>query len=229
MMSINEKLNLLKNLVVLLADDDELILNSTSPVFERFFNKTFLAKDGKEAIEIFNNNCIDICFLDIKMPFFSGIDIAKYLKSKNSKIPIVILTNHREPNELIEIINLNITLFLLKPLNYDKLQQAFLVCVDKLMESNLLKQKINECLEYDFLSKKILRNGEEINLSKKEIDLFELLLKNRGKLITNECINDVIWDNEMTTQALRNMILRLRQKIGDKVIVNVQSLGYIIP
>jgi DNA-binding response OmpR family regulator len=228
-MSENEKLKLLENLVVLLADDDEIILSSTSLIFNRFFKKVFLAKDGKEAIEIFNKNSIDICFLDIKMPFFNGIEVAKYIRAKNTKMPIVILTNNKEPDELIEIINLNITLFLLKPLNYDKLQKAFLVCVDKLLEYNILRQKLGECLEYDFISKKILKNGQEINLSKKEIDLLELLLKNRGKLVTESCINEAIWNNEMTTQALRNTVLRLRQKVGVKIVSNVQSLGYIIP
>lgn len=219
-------MKLLKNLTLLFADDDDVIVEALSTVLKRIFHTVFFAKNGEEAIKIFKNEKIDICFLDVKMPFLNGIEAAKKIRNQDKKMPIVILTNSKEPDELIEIINLNILLFIDKPLNYDKLQNALLLCVENLQENNRIKNKLYENIEYDFLTKKIFKDNNEISLTKTEADLLEVLIKERGKIVTTETLNSKVWNHEMTTQALRNTIMRLRKKIDSRCIKNVHNMGY---
>lgn len=98
----------LKKLNILYVDDDEVLCSSTKNILSPLFNNVFIAENGEEAIEIFDNQKIHIVMMDVKMHNLSGIDVAKYMRDKDKNIPIFLVSSYTDVNELIEAIKLDL-------------------------------------------------------------------------------------------------------------------------
>jgi DNA-binding response OmpR family regulator len=221
---------ILKNLNVLYAEDDEAIRTNTTKTLEIFFKNVFTASDGVEALEIYNNETVHILFLDYVMPCIDGYALAKEIRQSNPNIPIIICSGFSDKEKLHNAIELGVVRYIEKPLKYDELISSFESCIDTLKRENLLKIKITSTLVYDYINKVIEKNDETITLSKKEIKLLELFIKEKSKLVSKEMIIDEVFENEdVEPNTVRNLVYRLRKIIdNDKVIASVKDFGYML-
>lgn len=216
-----------KNLSVLYAEDDADLRVITEETLRLVVGNVYAVSDGEEALKIYENNRIDIIILDIYMGQFSGIDVAKTIRTHNSKIPIVIVSGSVETSDLLEACKLNLIEYIRKPIEFNALIQVLYLAVDRLKSQGLLMAKINDDIMYDFFSKSFLHtNGEITVLTKNEIHAMELLIHNRAQVIPYEVFSNTLED-DMSDGALKNLILRLRKKMGDDSnLKNLSKIGY---
>ncbi|MFZ2890615.1 response regulator transcription factor [Sulfuricurvum sp.] len=216
-----------KNLSILYAEDDTDLRFITEETLRLVVGKVYAVSNGEEAIKIYENNRIDMVILDIYMGKFSGIDVAKAIRIHNDKIPIVIVSGSVETSDLLEACKLNLIEYIRKPIEFNVLIKVLYQAVDRLKAQGLLMAKINDELTYDFFSKSFLHtNGETTVLTKNEIHAMELLIQNRGQIIPYETFSNTLED-EMSDGALKNLILRLRKKMGDDSnLRNLSKIGY---
>jgi DNA-binding response OmpR family regulator len=113
--------NQLKDNRILLVEDEDTLaigleynLRDEGYIIER-------AKDGKEAIELFNNNMYDLIILDIMLPYYNGFEIAKHIRSKSPQLPILILTARTSIEDKISGLELGADDYLTKPFNLQEL------------------------------------------------------------------------------------------------------------
>ena len=220
--------NVFKSLNILYAEDDIVIQESITRILNIFFNKVFVANDGSEALEIYQNNKIDVLILDYVMPNLDGYQTAKIIRDLNKKIPIIIVSAYTDKEKLLNAIELNLIKYLEKPILYDNLIKVFNGVIKSLEENNLLLTKLCEGVYYSFISKNIINKNEEITLSKNEVLFLELLLNKPNQLIFKETIEDCVFKENVEENTLRNMVYRLRKKIGKDIIVTIKDLGYLI-
>ncbi len=220
--------NVFKSLNILYAEDDIVIQESITRILNIFFNKVFVANDGSEALEIYQNNKIDVLILDYVMPNLDGYQTAKIIRDLNKKIPIIIVSAYTDKEKLLNAIELNLIKYLEKPILYDNLIKVFNGVIKSLEENNLLLTKLYEGVYYSFISKNIINKNEEITLSKNEVLFLELLLNKPNQLIFKETIEDCVFKENVEENTLRNMVYRLRKKIGKDIIVTIKDLGYLI-
>lgn len=220
--------NVFKSLNILYAEDDIVIQESITRILNIFFNKVFVANDGSEALEIYQNNKIDVLILDYVMPNLDGYQTAKIIRDLNKKIPIILVSAYTDKEKLLNAIELNLIKYLEKPILYDNLIQVFYGVIKSLEENNLLLTKLYEGVYYSFISKNIINKNEEITLSKNEVLFLELLLNKPNQLIFKETIEDCVFKENVEENTLRNMVYRLRKKIGKDIIVTIKDLGYLI-
>lgn len=222
-------LDLLKNLNILYAEDDLEIRDSLYKTLSMLSNHVFLAKDGTEALTIFQKETVHIVILDYVMPLMNGYEVAKELRRENKHIPIIICSGYSDKEKLLNAIELNLIKYLEKPLSYDKLAQALTGAIKSLEYNNKLKVILSENIKYDYINKEILdTNGRIFQLTKHEVDFLELLLKKRSSLFTKDVVQDVVFGKNVESNTIRNMVYRLRKKIGEDIIVTVKDLGYLI-
>ncbi|MDD5716889.1 MAG: response regulator [Sulfuricurvum sp.] len=216
-----------KNLSVLYAEDDDQLRTITEETLRLVVGSVYAVADGKEALEIYETHRIDIVILDIHMGECSGIDVAKNIRIQNDKIPIVIVSGSVETSDLLEACKLNLIEYIHKPIEFNALIKVLYLAVDRLNAQGLLMAKINDTIAYDFFSKSFVHeNGESTVLTKNEIHAMELLIRNRGQIITYEAFSNTL-DDDMSDGALKNLILRLRKKIGDdSSLRNHAKIGY---
>jgi DNA-binding response OmpR family regulator len=115
--------------------------------------------------------------------------------------------------------------YIQKPFTFSILTQTLLECLAKLQANGSLLAKINNNLFYNQFSKELIKDTIPINLSKNEIEIFELLLAKGNQIVTYEMLINYL-GGEISDNALKNIILRLRKKIGDDTIRNLSKVGY---
>ena len=216
----------LKLLNVLYADDDEYLRLSTEKTLNLIVNKVIAVSNGLEALEKFRNERLDIIILDVRMGELSGIDVAQEIRKSNKEIPIIIISSYTDTEDLLSACRLKLIDYLCKPVEFKQLTDALFSALVHLKEKGLLVRKILDNVSYNYLSKCLVKNETITPLTKNEILVFELLLSQRGKLITYETFFNVL-EEEMSDGALKNLMLRLRKKIGeDRSIRNLSKIGY---
>ena len=221
------KFNEFKNLSVLYAEDNTMLREITEKTLQLVVGKVHSVADGLEALNIYKNNPIDIVILDIHMGDFSGIEVAKKIREENDKIPIVIVSGSIATEDLLAACKLNLVDYIHKPIEFNALVKVLYSAVDRLQSHGLLLAKINDSVSYDYFAKAFISsNGAKISLTKNEIHAMELLLSNRGQIIPYEIFSQVL-DEVMSDGALKNLILRLRKKMGDDTnLRNLAKIGY---
>jgi DNA-binding response OmpR family regulator len=225
-MTDKSKLEYLKTLTVLYADDDEVLLEYTRIILDAFFGQVVTARDGLEALEKYEKNEINIVILDNKMPHLGGLEVATKIRENDKSTPIFFATNHKDTEDLLLAVKLNLVDYLLKPVSLDTLQTTLFACIDRLDSGGGLRTKITKNIFYDNLSKCIIKDGTKISLTKKEYGFIEFLLLKKGAIATLLELEEIVWHGNMSMDTLRNLVSRLRQKIGEDIIVNIHNIGY---
>lgn len=216
-----------KNLSVLYAEDDNTLRVITEKTLQLIVGKVYAVADGLEALDAYKSNPIDIVILDIHMGSISGIEVAKKIREYNDKVPIVIVSGSIETEDLLAACKLNLIDYIHKPIEFNALIKVLYSAVDRLKSHGLLIAKINASVSYDYFAKVFIHTGNVTTaLTKNEIFAIELLLSYRGQIVTYEMFSQAL-DEEMTDGALKNLILRLRKKMGDdSQLRNLAKIGY---
>lgn len=224
-----EHKTILKNSSILLVEDENRVRESFKRVLELYVNIVFEARDGIEGLGMFEDRKIDIIFSDVKMPKLNGIDFVKEIRKIDKKVPIVITSAYGDRDYLLESIKLLLVEYLIKPVKEDDLLRVLDSCANVLIKNHNDKIKLSKKSMYDFSNKTFIYNLKDIHLTSKEVKLIELLLLNRGNLVTKAHIeNELYIYNEAPPSALKNLVFKLRKKMVDDIIKTVGQHGYMI-
>lgn len=111
----------LREISILLAEDDTSIRTHISRMLSPVCRELFTAANGRDALELFRTKMPDLVITDISMPIMSGLELARQIKLERSSVPIIIISSHADSEYLIQAINLHLEGYLIKPLNVQKL------------------------------------------------------------------------------------------------------------
>lgn len=219
---------ILKSLTLLYAEDNDKIRETTLRTLEIFFKKVYTARNGVEALNIYNKTTINVLLLDYIMPDIDGYELAMEIRKTNESIPIIICSGYTDKDKLLNAIKIGAINYIEKPLKFNDLRNAMDRVVEILKKENLLKIDILENLSYNYINKLLIKDNIEIPLSKKEISLIEYLLNKRSYLSTlDELINE-IFQEQTNVNNLRNIIYRLKKKVDSNFIITIKDLRYMI-
>jgi two-component system, NtrC family, sensor kinase len=134
--------NILKNITVLYAEDEFVIQEGITETLNLFEINVICAKNGQEGLSIFKSSDkkIDLILTDIKMPKLDGIGMIEKIREIDKDIPVIITTAHQETTFLMESIELNISAYILKPIDIYKLEASLI----KAIESKVLREELIE-------------------------------------------------------------------------------------
>jgi len=225
MQNVNE---LLKSLNILYAEDDDTTRINTAKTLDLFCNNVFQANNGAKALEIFQKESINIIVLDYVMPSIDGYNVAKEIRKIDKDVPIFITSSYTEKDKLLSMIGLNIIGYLEKPIEFNALIQTLGKCVDMLVENGRIKSSLDEGIEYDYINKSLIIADMILELTKNEYQFIEILLKHKPSVALKENIEDEIFDGSVELNTLRNLVYRLRKKIGKDIIITVKDIGYML-
>lgn len=221
----------LRTLDIAYVDDDVEISKKVYDLLKYFFRNVFIFNSPKDFLESIKTRNYDILISDICMPDYSGIELVKIVRITNKKIPIILMTSFMSERNLFESANLNIQSYIIKPLNIEKLSDAFDNIFYFLDITNNLNYSINGFL-FDINTLQLGKDGKDIFLNKKEKFLLKLFISNIGKPISYEEIENKIWlidDEVMSQNALRTVIKTLRKKLDNTTLIrNLSGCGYIL-
>ncbi|MDD3054949.1 MAG: response regulator transcription factor [Aliarcobacter sp.] len=232
-----------KEISILFVEDDKGISKKMEILLYEIFSKIEVAFDGNEALEKYynfykaNNEYPDLIITDIRMPNMDGIELIKHIYKENAHQKIIVLSAHNESEYLIELVNLGIYRFILKPMDYNnffeiifKVSKEIYMEKHKVLDNKEIFIKLNCDLIWNKELKQLYLNDKLLKLTKKEFLLIELLLRIPEKIFVNEEIISYIWKEEFNENPdisnLKNLISRLRSKIPALKIDNIYGFGY---
>lgn len=218
-------MNTLKDFTVLFLEDNKVFAEHTIYFLELYVKKVIHCTNMKDAFEIFQTKEIDIIISDLKVEDGIALSLIENIRNLDKKVPIVVLSAHKDEEFLLKAIPLGLTSYEIKPINFKKFKEVLHRCTFALTSQNVVTIKDEYAYHYD--KKIVFRDNIEIVLSKKEALFVELLIKNKNGITTKEDINSHIWEDEfMSESALKNFLLRVRKKLGKDFFYTVQNIGY---
>jgi len=214
---------------ILLAEDDQSVSESFKRVLLLFVSHVYCARDGEEALSIYKKHNPDIIITDIKMPNMNGLEFIKKIRENDHDTPIIVTSAYTDQDFLLESIKLSLVEYVVKPIKESDLDRLLKECAKVLEEKSKTIIELNSICTYDFNNKILTCKDKKIVLTHKEVEFFEILLAHRGSLVTKQDIEDKLYIyEEAPPSALKNLVFKLRKKIGDNIVKTVNKLGYII-
>jgi len=220
---------ILKSASVLLIEDNLDLRAKFVEHLNYYVGKVVEASNGLEALKLYEDIQPSFIITDIEMPEMDGLEFINIIRNKNTQIPILITTAYSSKEYLLSAIKLQLIEYLVKPVQLDLFFQALENIATILEKTKLCLPVYLENSIYDPLKKTFIKDGIEILLTKSEIKLIEILILNKGNLVTKNMIETKMYIfKEMSETALKNVVFKLRKKIGNDIIKTVEKLGYII-
>ena len=218
---------ILKQLDVLFISEVDSSYKKIENILRLFFKEVLNTNSLVYANEIYEKSFPSILIIDINLKESSGLTFIKNLRKKNKSMPIIIITENKEIDILIEAIKLNLIDYLLKPVDINKLIHALNLSAKNILNSGEIKTIIKNDIIYNYVDKSITIFDKKQSLTKNESRLLELFLINKNKFVKNEDIIKQIWsDKEVSSSAFKSLINRLSNKIGKDTISNSFGIGY---
>lgn len=226
----------MKKTTILIADDEADIREIVRIYLENEGYEILEAKDGKEALNLLTSNEIDLAIIDVMMPCLDGIRLCMEIR-KQYNLPVLMLSAKNQDIDKVMGLTAGADDYLGKPFNPVELLARVKAQLRRYHELNPLYLKNGE-LNYHELTlnleeHKVLKNNQEILLTKIEFSILELLWKNKGVVFSTDRIYDRIWGGEDydTDNIVMVHIKNLRAKIEDNTrqpqyIKTVWGIGY---
>jgi len=209
-----------KKPTLLYAEDDRESQENYAFILQEYFSEIYLASNGKEAFDLFNEHQPDMLLLDISMPLINGLDLVSIIRKEHPTIPIVMLTAHSDRERLLKAVSLKLDGYLLKPVDITQLKETL---------QSLIKEIRNEevvCLINDLVwdGHNLYYQDKVIKLTKKERLLLQLLCKYPGQYVSHDELIIHIWNDEMPdfghNKKLVQLIYRLNKKLAETLSCN---------
>lgn len=216
---------------VLLAEDEPNLGEIVKESLETRDFEVYLAKDGKEASEVFEKQQPDILVLDVMMPKKDGFTLAKEIRKVNSQIPIIFLTAKSQTKDVIDGFEHGGNDYLKKPFSMEEL----IVRIKSLLKRIEVKHDIENLIIGDYIfnyTKQILiYNNQSELLTHKESELLYHLFLKKNELLDRTLILKKLWGNDdfFSTRSMDVFISKLRKKLqkdNSIQIINVRGFGY---
>lgn len=216
---------------ILLVDDEEKITEVVKAYLDKEGYNTNVAHDGKQAIDLFNDNEFDLVILDRMLPDISGEEICEKIR-ETSLVHIIMLTAKTDDEDKIDGFNLGCDDYVCKPFNVKELILR-IKAVFRKMEKNEDILKVKDEIEVNTLSHEVKIRGEIVYLTNTEYKILLLLVQNPKKIFTREELLELVMDDyyEKIDRIIDAHIKNLRQKIEidtkkAKIIQTVYGVGY---
>lgn len=229
-----------ERLRVLLAEDDRAVRESLARAMTLEGYEVSAVNDGAAALQHLREDSVDappdIIILDVSMPAVDGLTVCRVLRSEGVRIPILMLTARTEPSDRIAGLDAGADDYVLKPFDLGELFARLRALVRRLVvdanEHSEVKSLVLDDLVMDPAGRRVRRGSRELELSKTEFDLLELLIRNTGIVLDHSTIYERIWKYDFgpDSKNLAVYIGYLRRKTeeegGSRLIHTVRGVGY---
>jgi len=218
----------LKPLTLLYVEDEPLIRKNAVEYLSRYCNKVLEAKDGIEALEMYDKHKPDLIISDINMPKLNGLDFASRIRETDKNTPIILATAHTETEYLLKAVELQLIKYIVKPITSAKLEEALALACEALDNDSYVDCiHLDTQTSYNTFNQTLSKNNALIKLTHNELLFFDFIIKNRQRAITYKEIESLIWAYEgMSMDALRSLVRGLRKKLGGDFVENISGIGY---
>ncbi|MDA0370259.1 MAG: response regulator transcription factor [Actinomycetota bacterium] len=220
---------------ILVVDDDTSIRESLVRALRLEGYEVSAAADGAKGLDAVKNEQPDAIVLDVMMPSVDGLTVCRVLRSEKNRVPILMLTARTETSDRVAGLDAGADDYLPKPFALEELLarlRALLRRADFAADEHGDDVLVLDTLRIDVGARRVWRSNIEIELSKTEFELLELLVRNAGIVLEHSTIYDRIWGYDFgpDSKNLAVYIGYIRRKIDldgeTRLVHTVRGIGY---
>ena len=219
---------------VLIAEDDKGVRESLARVLSFEGYDVLSTSDGAEALEAIAASTPDVLVLDVNMPYVDGLTVCRRVRAQRLPVPILVLTACHEVSDRVAGLDAGADDYLVKPFALDELLARLRALLRRTSAAENDQVVRVADLTLDPARRKVQRGAREVELTKTEFDLLDVLMTNAGLVLSRDTLYEKIWgfDFETSSKTLDVYIGYLRRKVEiddeSKLIHTVRGVGYVI-
>ena len=219
---------------ILLIEDD---LKLASFILKGFKEAGFAVDhcaDGEDGLHMASNEPYDAAIVDIMLPKLDGFSLIDQLRRRKKTTPVIILSAKRSVDDRIKGLQTGSDDYLVKPFSFAELLARVQALIRRASGAAEPSSLVVGDLSMDLLTRKVIREGEKIDLPPLEFSLLEYLMRNAGNVVSKTMIMEHVWDYNFDpqTNVVEVRICKLRDKIDNdfekKMIHTVYGAGYVL-
>lgn len=220
---------------ILVVEDRDTAMHQLKKSLEGNGYEVFIARNGKEALDIVAQTRVDLVLLDLGLPDINGFYICKKLREDNPVLPIIILSVKADESDKVRALKLCADDYVSKPYYTDELLARIdvqFLHAERMRSGTERKTYSIGPLEVNITQRRVKVHNQEIELTYTEFELLKILLMHYGKIVTYDFILSKVWDDDDTSERklIHVFINHLRNKIETpaqcRFIFNEAKVGY---
>ena len=218
---------------ILIIEDEKKVASFIKKGLEEEYYATDIASDGKEGLNLAENEDYDLIIMDIMLPFIDGMTLTRELRKRKIPTPILMLTIRDSTDSKIEGLDAGADDYLTKPFAFEELLARIRALLRRNEKAKVSTLKVKG-ITLDLISHRVIKDGIEIILTQKEFSILEYLLRNKNKVVSRTKLVEHVYDYHFDTETniIDVFINKLRTKIepgsATPLIHTIRGVGYII-
>jgi len=220
---------------VLIVEDERKLAQVLSSALEAEHYDVVVAATGEDGFYRANAELFDLVVLDLMLPGRSGLEILQTLRQRHVDAPVLILTARDGVDDRVLGLDLGADDYLVKPFALPELLARIRALLRRGRPSEVLRLKVAD-LELDLVSRRVVRGDRLVDLTGREFELLEYLVRHQGHLVSREMLARDVWKEPRRATPLDNVIdvqmARLRRKVDSdgalRLIHTVRGVGFVV-
>ncbi len=220
---------------VLVVEDERKLAQILAVALQAEHYDVVIARTGENGFYRANAEVFDLVVLDLMLPGRSGLEILQTLRQRHIETPVMILTARDGVDDRVLGLDLGADDYLVKPFALPELLARIRALLRRGRPSEVFRLKAGD-LELDLVTRRALRGERLLDLTVREFELLEYLLRHQGHLVSREMLAREVWKEPRRATPLDNVIdvqmTRLRKKVdtdaGERLIHTVRGVGFVL-
>ena len=212
---------------VLLVEDDELIANGVREALRRRAYQVDWINNGRDALNAALDNPFDLIILDLGLPGMDGLDVLGKLRAQHRLTPTIILSARGTTQNRIDGLNVGADDYLVKPFELEELF-ARIHAIERRTSGSATNVLRMGQVELDLAGLRVIYNGQEVTLQRREFSLLKKLMENPRQVFTREQLEESLYGStsDLGSNAIDVYVHNIRKKLYSDVIKTLRGVGY---
>jgi DNA-binding response OmpR family regulator len=220
---------------ILIIEDEEKVATALREGLEAERYEVSIAATGEEGFFLANRESFDLVLLDLMLPRRDGIEVLSTLRQRGLQTPVLILTAKDTVQDRVQGLDRGGDDYLVKPFAFPELLARIRALLRRGRTEQVQKLRQDD-LEMDLATRKVARGAQTLDLTLKEFEILEYLLRHRGYVVSREMLARDVWKVTARATPLDNVIdvtiARLRRKLDDPfgktLLHTVRGVGFVL-
>ncbi len=218
---------------ILVVEDESKVARALREGLERQGHEVVIAPNGEEGFFLVNAEKFDLVILDLMLPGRDGLQVLSTLRKRGLETPVLILTARDAIEDRVQGLDKGADDYLVKPFAFPELLARVRALLRRTEQAPQLQLAD---LEMDVITRKAKRHGQYLELTGREFELLEYLLRHKEQVVSREMLARHVWKESARATPLDNVmdvhINRLRRKVDEpfdgKLIHTVRGVGFVL-
>ena len=220
---------------LLVVEDERKLARALASALEAEHYEVVVAPTGEEGFFQANAAIFDLVVLDLMLPGRGGLEILQALRNRHIQTPVLILTARDGIDDRVRGLDLGADDYMVKPFALPELLARVRALLRRGRPADVLRLKAGN-LEVDVVTRRAMRGERQLELTAREYELLEYMLRHQGHLVSREMLAREVWKELRRATPLDNVIdvqmARLRKKVdpegGPRLIHTVRGVGFVL-